>query len=364
MHNSSTSLIKELCLQLAACSLSLVFKKLLRLQLVACSLLLVIGCFPSNEDALQEEILMQGHTMGTTYNIKVVVAKGYDATNLQKAIDDKLKAVNQSMSTYIPDSELSLFNKFTSTDFIEISPELRLVMAEALRLGEISQGKLDVTVGPLVNLWGFGPDMRVEQVPSDEEVMAVKNRIGLNYLILSEQGLKKSNPEVYVDLSTIAKGYGVDVVADLIEQNGINRYLVEIGGEMRLKGFKANGTLWAVAIEKPITDQRAVHQVIIPKDNAVATSGDYRNYIEVEGKRLSHIIDPDTAKPIDHNLVSVTVIHPSSMIADGLATAIMVMGVEKGLAFAQEHDLAVMLIAKTENGFEEINTVKFRPYLK
>lgn len=326
--------------------------------------LLLVGCFPNNHDALKQEVLLQGRTMGTTYNIKVVVDKNFDTEALHKAIDDELVAVNQSMSTYIPNSELSLFNKSDGKTPIKISYGLNKVLTEALRLGDISHGKLDVTVGPLVNLWGFGPEYHVEKMPTKQEESAAKARIGLQHVQLVDGKLSKLIPDLYIDLSTIAKGYGVDVIADLLERKGIDSYLVEIGGEMRLKGFKADGTLWHVAVEKPVTEERSVHQIIVPKDNAVATSGDYRNYIEVDGQRYSHIIDPDTARPIAHKLVSVTVIHPSSMTADGLATAIMVMGVEKGLAFAEEHQIAAMLIAKTADGFEEINTVKFMPYLK
>ncbi|MGJ8694082.1 MAG: FAD:protein FMN transferase [Thalassotalea sp.] len=326
--------------------------------------LLLVGCFPNNHDALKQEVLLQGRTMGTTYNIKVVIAKNFDAEDLQQAIDDELLAVNQSMSTYIPDSELSLFNKSEGKTPIKISDGLNKVLTEALRLGEISEGKLDVTVGPLVNLWGFGPEYHVEKMPAAEQENAAKARIGLQHVQLNNGQLSKTIPDLYIDLSTIAKGYGVDVIAELLEGHGITSYLVEIGGEMRLKGFKADGTLWHVAVEKPVTEERSVHQIIVPKDNAVATSGDYRNYIEVDGQRYSHIIDPESARPINHKLVSVTVIHPSSMTADGLSTAIMVMGVEKGLAFAKEHHIAAMLIAKTADGFEEINTVKFMPYLK
>ena len=146
--------------------------------------------------------------------------------------------------------------------------------------------------------------------------------------------------------------------------DGIGGKIVEIGGEMRLKGVKRTGELWAIAIEKPITNERSVQQVIIPKDNAVATSGDYRNYFEADGVRFSHIIDPSTGNPINHNLVSVTVIHPSSMTADGLSTSLMVMGMEQGMAFAVNNDLAALFISKTENGFDEQFTVKFKQYLK
>lgn len=338
--------------------------KLRALLLVAISLLLA-GCFPAKDPNGKREVLMQGHTMGTTYNIKVVVEKNdYDIEALHSTIDQSLIQVNQEMSTYIDNSELSIFNKSDGIMPVTMSSGLAKVMNEAFRLGDITQGKLDVTVGPLVNLWGFGPDLRPEKVPTEAEQQQARTRVGLNKVNISGDQLSKQQADVYVDLSTIAKGYGVDVVAELIEQQGIHHYLVEIGGEMRLKGFKADGTLWHIAVEKPLTHERSIHQIIVPKDNAVATSGDYRNYIEVDGKRYSHIIDPHTGLPIEHRLVSVTVIHPSSMTADGLSTAIMVMGPELGLQFAQEYDLAAMLIVKTDNGFEEINTVKFMQYLK
>ncbi|MEW6982315.1 FAD:protein FMN transferase [Colwelliaceae bacterium 6471] len=325
--------------------------------------LLLIGCFPSNDGAL-DEILLQAPTMGTTYNIKVVAASSFDKAQLQQKIDTLLKQVNQEMSTYIPDSELSLFNRSQSLTGTPISKGLQRVVAEAIRLGQLSQGKLDVTVGPLVNLWGFGPEYRPETVPSDEVLAATKARIGLDKLTLNGNLMSKAIPDLYVDLSTIAKGYGVDMVAELLEKEGFENYLVEIGGEMRLKGFKHTGELWHVAIEKPISEERSVQQIIVPKDNAVATSGDYRIYFEADGQRFSHIIDPHTGKPISHKLVSVTVIHPSSMTADGLSTAMMVMGEDEAYAFAQENNIAAYLISKTDDGFKEQITVKFMPYLK
>jgi len=329
---------------------------------MATVLLMLGGCFPSN-DLARQEYLMQGKTMGTTYNIKVV-GENIDTVKLQQGIDEKLKQLNQEMSTYINDSELSTFNQSTSLEPISVSPGLSRVLKEAIRLGKLSEGALDVTVGPLVNLWGFGPEYRPETVPSNELLALTKARVGLDKLVFEQGMLSKSIPDLYVDLSTIAKGYGVDLVAEFIEANGINNYLVEIGGEMRIKGFKHTGELWHVAIEKPLSNERAVHQIIIPKDNAVATSGDYRIYFEADGQRFSHIIDPKTGKPINHKLVSVTVIHPSSMTADGLSTAMMVMGEEKALAFAEANGLAVYIIAKTEHGFVEQSTVKFMQYLK
>lgn len=340
----------------------------IKLMLIVILSISITACFPSNNSP-KSEILLQGRTMGTTYNIKVV-ATPEQVTNLklQQKIDEVLKQVNQEMSTYIPNSEISLFNKSNSKGNFEISNGFARVLKESIRLGELSEGKLDITVGPLVNLWGFGPEQRPEKAPNDELLELTRTRIGLKNLHLAGNQLSKDIPDLYVDLSTIAKGYGVDVVAELIEANGMTNYLVEIGGEMRLKGFKHTGELWAIAIEKPILDpsgeQRAVHQIIIPKDNAVATSGDYRNYFEADGQRFSHIIDPATGKPIDHNLVSVTVIDPSSMTADGLSTMLMVMGAKEGMAFAIKNNLAALFISKTEHGFSEQFTVKFKQYLK
>lgn len=340
----------------------------IKLILAALLAISISACFPSNDSA-KSEILLQGRTMGTTYHIKIVSTQEQIKTlKLQEKIDAVLKQVNQEMSTYISASEISRFNQSTSTEPVEISSGFARVLKESIRLGELSGGKLDITVGPLVNLWGFGPQQRPEKAPSDEVLATTRARIGLSKLHLVGNQLSKSTPDLYIDLSTTAKGYGVDVVAELIEAHGFGNYLVEIGGEMRLKGFKHTGELWAIAIEKPIFDpsgeHRAVQQVVIPKDNAVATSGDYRNYFEADGQRFSHIIDPDTGKPIDHNLVSVTVIHPSSMTADGLSTMLMVMGAEQGMKFAVENDLAALFISKTEHGFTEQFTVKFKQYLK
>lgn len=334
------------------------------LILIVALLTLITGCFPSN-NLSKQEVLLQGKTMGTTYNIKVIVENdSFNTESLQKDIDIALVNLNQEMSTYIADSELSLFNQLRSSNPVTISNGLTRVMKEAIRLGELSNGKLDVTIGPLVNLWGFGPEYRLDKVPSNELLQETKNRIGIENITLNGNKLSKKIDDLYIDLSTIAKGYGVDLIAELIESNGIHNYLVEIGGEMRVKGFKHTGELWHVAIEKPISTERAVQQVIVPKNNAVATSGDYRIYFESEGQRFSHIIDPSSGKPISHKLVSVTVIHPSSMTADGLSTAMMVMGEDEALNFAEKNEIAAYLISKSENGFIEQSTVKFHQYLK
>lgn len=297
--------------------------------------------------------------MGTTYNIKYVASEVISANELKLQIDAELVHINQLMSTYIKDSELSRFNQWTSTEPFTLSPETLLVLQEAKRLALVSEGQLDVTVGPLVNLWGFGPQNRPEKIPTKAQIEQAKNKIGIKYLTLGDTWVSKSNADLYVDLSTIAKGYGVDQLAALLETYKITDYLVEVGGEMRLSGLKASGKAWSIAIEKPETHTRSVQKIISIGNHAVATSGDYRNYYEENGVRYSHLIDPNTGYPITHNLVSVTVVHPSSMTADGLATALSVMGKEKALALAEKHDLAVLMITKEKQGFEEYTSPMF-----
>lgn len=338
-------------------------------------LLMMLGCSDAADDKSKpREVLLQGLTMGTVaYSVKLIVKpdgassspeQKFERDEVHAEIEAILKQLNQDMSNWIPDSELSRFNNSTSLEPMEISSGLARVIAESLRLGKLSKGKLDVTVGPLVNLWGFGPELRPERVPTDEELALAKARVGLQHLSLSDNKLTKAIPDLYIDLSTIAKGYAVDLLAEAMERHGIHNYLVEVGGELRVKGFKHTGELWTVAIEKPITQERLVHQLVVPKDNALATSGDYRKYFEVDDQRFSHIIDPDSGRPINHKIVSVTVIHPSSMTADGLSTSMMLMGEDKAYDFAMANDIAAYIISKTDDGFKEQITVKFMPYLK
>ncbi|MEW9799375.1 FAD:protein FMN transferase [Alteromonas sp. CYL-A6] len=322
------------------------------------SLLLLIvlaGC----ADKPLPVVHLYGETMGTTYNIKYVKVDEQQFPGLQQKVDERLAHINKLMSTYDTTSELSRFNQYRYTDSFAVSEETRLVVEEALRLGQLSHGVLDVTVGPLVNLWGFGPTKRPEKIPSDDAIAAVRDYVGLDKLAVTADGLRKAHPMLYVDLSTIAKGYGVDAIAELFEQLAIDNYLIEIGGEMRVKGQRGDGDPWLIAIEKPVSNERAAQKIVSIGTNAIATSGDYRNYYEEDGVRYSHLIDPRTGKPINHNLVSVTVVHPSSMTADGLATAFNVMGWEQAKTLAEKEDLAVFLIRRTDDGFEEYASSKF-----
>jgi thiamine biosynthesis lipoprotein len=268
------------------------------------------------------------------------------------------------MSTYRKDSELSRFNQYKGSDPFPVSLEMVTVVKEAIRLSKLTSGALDVTVGPLVNLWGFGPEARPDEVPTDAELAERRKIIGIDNLSVQDGALQKAIPELYVDLSTIAKGWGVDVIADYIESQGIHNYMVEIGGEIRMKGKNHENTAWRIAIEKPDVNERAIQEIIEPGDMAIATSGDYRNYFERDGIRYSHIINPQTGQPINHKVVSVTALHPSCMTADGLATGLMVLGEKKGIELANQQGLAVFMVVKTEDGFKEVASEAFKSYLK
>lgn len=297
--------------------------------------------------------------MGTTYNVKFVSVDAVDKLELTQQIEQSLININLLMSTYIQDSELSRFNQWNSVKPFPMSATTLKVLNEAKRLSDMSEGMLDVTVGPLVNLWGFGPQSQPVKIPTEALINMTRKLVGIDKLTVGSSWASKTEPALYVDLSTIAKGYAVDQLAELLGTHEITNYLVEIGGEMRLSGVKASGTPWKIAIEKPETEQRAVQKIISIGTNAVATSGDYRNYYESDGVRYSHLINPNTGYPISHNLVSVTVVHPSSMTADGLATALNVMGKEKALALAETFNIAVLLITKEKDGFTEYTSAKF-----
>ncbi len=330
----------------------------IRILIVIIFTILMACSSPKNQ-----ETYISGPTMGTTYNVKFVSVDGVEQQKLKREIDQSLLNINQLMSTYIKDSELSRFNQWRSVEPFPMSAQTLDVLIEAKRLGVMSAGLLDVTIGPLVNLWGFGPQNRPEKVPTEKLIDTTRQKVGLDKLKIGTTWASKSHPDLYIDLSTIAKGYAVDKLAELLQTFSINNYLVEIGGEMRLAGQKASGKPWKIAIEKPETEQRSIQKIISVGDNAVATSGDYRNYYEQNGVRYSHLINPITGYPIKHNLVSVTVIHASSMTADGLATALNVMGKEKALELAEKDGIAVLLITKEKDGFTEYTSSKFEQHV-
>ncbi len=331
--------------------------------LLTAALFLTLGGCDKAEQAATQEVLLQGKTMGTTFHIKVFVPEEkLPSMNLFSEVKDVLAEVNQSMSTYIPDSEINRFNALPAGEVMPLSDDFRKVAAESIRLG-ISTKTLDVTMGPLIDLWGFGPDKRPSKRPSDEVLAGMLEKIGVDKLVLTEQGLMKTVDGLELSFSATAKGYGIDKVAELLESKNLHDYMIEIGGELRVSGAKPGNQPWVIAIEQPEAGERNVHRTLEPGTNGIATSGDYRIFYEMEGHTYTHLIDPATGMPVKQDLVSVTVLHPSAMTADGLATALTVMGTERAKAYASEHNLAVYLISKTPEGLKTWSSPAYAPYL-
>ncbi len=316
-------------------------------------------------------LLFRGATMGTTYSVKVSLPpnrKDWKA-EASLAVDAELRRVNDQMSTYLQTSELSRFNDSASTDWFHVSPETAAVVEYALEVGKKSGGAFDVTVGPLVDRWSFGAGKRHQDVPSNEELEAIGMRIGQAHLAvrLDPPSLKKDIPDLRVDLSAIAKGHGVDRVVDVLSRLGAENVFVEIGGEVRVTGEKqtpGGPQPWKVGIQKPDAMNNEIVLAYSMEDCAMATSGDYRNFFEVDGQRYSHTIDPVTHRPVQHNLASVTVIAPTCMVADAWATALDVVGPERAAELASRNDLDTLLITRGTSpraGDDSINQAQEHP---
>lgn len=325
------------------------------------ALLLIGGC-----DHAPEVVKISGSKFGTSYHITIVADQPAPA-DLAEQIDAALDVVDLSMSTYKSESELSLFNRLPATETVAASPELWTVLQTSRQVWQQSAGAFDPTVGPLVDLWGFGPQMTNDRIPSDDEIAKALASIGYQYLVLNsdEQTISKALP-LRLDLSAVAKGYAVDQVADLLEMLALPDYLVEVGGEMRVSGLNPKGQPWRIAIETPDA-MGQVDNIIALESAAIATSGDYRNYFEKDGKRYSHSIDPRTGRPIEHRLASVTVVADRCIDADAWATAFLVMGDEAALEIANQQSIAVYMLVKAKaeakDQFTAVYSDAFKQYL-
>jgi thiamine biosynthesis lipoprotein len=301
--------------------------------------------------------------MGTTYTIKVSrLPRRVDADQLAAAIEARLDEINRLMSNYRADSELSRLNAFHRTGWFPASAEMVFVLERAGEVSEASGGALDVTVGPLVRLWDFGPGREgVRRIPADEEIAAALKQIGYKKIELRRQpsGIRKVQADLEIDLSAVAKGFASDEIENLLLSRAITNYMVEIGGEVQTGGVNDRGQPWNIAIEAPVAGVRQIQRVVPLTTMGMATSGDYRNFFEIDGRRYSHIIDPRTGRPVSHNLVSVTVLDPSCAIADAWATALLVLGPDEGFQLAHLEQLAALFIMRTEDGFKERTTKKF-----
>jgi thiamine biosynthesis lipoprotein len=304
----------------------------------------------------------RGPTMGTTYSVKVVAtpaALGREArAEIDGAIRDELHRINALMSTWDPESELSRFNRSSSLDPFPIAPETFDVFRWSIDIADLTGGAFDVTLAPLIEAWGFGPDGRAATPPGEATLARLREAVGTHHLVLDPAGpsVRKRRPDVRCDFSGLAPGYAADRLAAGLEARGLADFLVDVGGELVARGHNDAGQPWQIAVERPQAEGRAIARRVPLRDAAIATSGDYRNYYEIGGERLTHIIDPRTGHPIRHRLASVTVIDRLGVRADALATALMVLGPDEGMALVARLDLAAFFLLRQDDGSFEART--------
>ncbi len=319
-------------------------------------LLILLFCISCSRNS---KLHITGQTMGTTYSIKAY-GKDLDEKLVKKEIDEFLINYNKIFSTYIEDSELSIINKADINKSLKVSSELFELLKKAQSIYIKTNGMYDVTVGPLVNRWGFGPVTKSGR-PSSKEVRELLNKSGMESLLIeNDKILKKKN--IYIDLSSIAKGDGVDKVSKILENKfKIKDYFVEIGGEVRVSGKKDDRGPWRVGIEKPEYLQGSgLQKIITLSSESIATSGSYRNFIKYGESIFSHIVDPITGMPVTHKTISVSVIAKDCAIADAWATAFMSIGAEKSLELAKKEGLKAYFLVKENDKIVEYKTDNFR----
>ncbi len=321
-------------------------------------LLLLTGCS-------EKEFLFTGKTMGTTYAVRVVARQEPD--ELGGKIDDRLARINDALSTYRPDSEISRFNRWSDpTEPFPISEDFMKIMVVARQLHQLTQGAWDGTIDPLVTLWGFGRDAPMNDLPEETEIKKRLERVGFHKIAVTEDGaLLKTDPSLSLDMASIAKGYGVDQVAELVAGEGIRNFLVEIGGEVFASGVSKEGRPWKVGINRPESTAAAdAAYLSLPlTDRALATSGDYRIFFEKDGRRYSHIIDPRTGWPVANGVVSVSILADACTFADGLATAVMVMGSSAGIPLIDElpNIEGIIIVRGADGALHEHYSAGFQP---
>lgn len=323
-----------------------------QLSVVAFACLLpMTGCAPRPERAGITEL--SGPTMGTRYRVKIPQDKlsADREESIRELVETALEDVNVKMSTYLENSEISRLNRWQASEPFDLSFDTLSVLALATEISAATGGAFDVTVAPLVDAWGFGPPGRPAHTPAAIEIEALRARTGWEKLVfdIPMSTVTKLHPDLTVDLSAVAKGFAVDRVADALDAAALPDYMIEVGGEVRTRGRNEKGQLWRIGIERPIPESGTVELVVPMSDLAMATSGDYRNYYEIDGQRISHTIDPRSGYPISHEIASVTVVMPLCARADAFATALMVLGPE-GFDLAENLGLAAYFL---QRGHEE-----------
>jgi len=305
--------------------------------------------------------------MGTWYRVKLITGEPLapnSRAEFEELVLDRLTEVDGALSTYRPDSLVSRFNRSQPGEAVPFDSVSGRVLTLALAVAEETEGAFDPTVGPLVDAWGFGPDGPRDR-PEADRLAALRERVGWRLLRFRDGDLSKTAPGVEIDLSAIAKGFAVDLVAEsLAAREGLLGVMVEVGGEIRVAGLNRERRPWRLAIESPTTGTRGIQRIVELTGLAIATSGDYRNFWESEGRRYSHIIDPGTGAPVTHRAASVSVIAPECAVADAYATALLVMGPERGLEWARDWNVPVLfLVYNDEGGVDELATAEMARHL-
>jgi FAD:protein FMN transferase len=309
---------------------------------------------------------LAGATQGTTYHITLVPqAAAPDAAPLQQAVAQRLAEIDRALSGYRDDSELSRFNRAPVGEWIDIGADLYAVLKFAERISELSGGAFDITAAPLIRLWGFGAGTTTGQVPDADAIAQARAQVGFRQLEIDPQRPRaRKLKALTIDVDGIAQGYTVDQLADLLARSGWDNYLVEVGGELRLAGHNPQGRPWRIGIETPARGFANVRPAIEGSGIAITSAGDYRDYFERDGVRYSHTIDPTSGRPAAHQLASVTVIATSATMADGLDTALEVLGPERGAALAESLGVAAYFIVRKQEGFSVHYTEAMAPYLR
>lgn len=317
-------------------------------------LVLLFSLVACTEETTKQPVRLQGQIFGSFWLATLPDEWTPEQVKaLQEGIQGELDKVDIAMSTYKPESELNRFNQASLTEWVEVSTPLFEVFSISQSVAQASEGAFDITLGGLVNLWSFGPEARPETIPSSSLLEERLTETGYKYLELDvEQQAARRLKNSFVDLSGVAKGYAVDKVAQWLAEQGVSNFLVNVGGEIVVAGYRAENQPWRVGIEIPDGSQQTAHHILPLINSSIATSGDYRNFYEVDGQRMSHTISPKTGWPINHNLASVTVVHPSNAVADAWATAFMVLGTEASLNLANRENIKVLLISKNKGAWQ------------
>ena len=310
--------------------------------------LIVVLSACGNGDSMES---FGGPTMGSTYSIKYVRRAGLPAAaDVRVEVEKILADIDRQLSTYRSDSDIERFNDLPANRCQKMPASILKLIRVGEQLSEQSEGSYDLTVEPLLNLWGFGPQGREEKVPAEQALAQARQRVGYQHLRIEGDQLCK-DAAVEVDFNSIAAGYAVDTIAARLEALGIHDYLAEATGELKAAGKKLDGSPWRIAMEEPRDDQQVAERIVAVDGFGLSTSGDYRNYFEQGGRRYSHTFDARTGAPVSNTLASVTVIHPSALMADGLSTLLLILGPERGWDYAEKHDIGAFFVIRADTGF-------------